>query len=352
MKGLISILSVCTATVILSGCVDSNAVSPLTSSSVVSKKIAQTKKLAALNKARSDYGAYKSKQIRKPTKRDSGLKEAMLFLHNANFRFLGDIGFYAPKLIVSAQPLSPTQPVVFDDPASFELTMLKGDVIFSAHALAALLNDFSFQSPDAPFRNISARTSEGLLTLKGELNRKGKWVSFLMQGPVTLKQQQRLMFKPNRIDIDGKSADALLKAANINLDEILTIKAQGLFLEKNTIHINPMEIFPPPGLNLQISAVQVTEKGLELTIKSPKAPDFVEPPEKQDSYIFIRGGDVKFLNVMAVSSQILVQSDNKTPIDFSLYKYRKQLAAGSFSFKRDGTLLVKLKNINELEDRK
>jgi hypothetical protein len=338
------------ALALLAGC-SSPPFTPQTPSRLVQEKLAAADAIKAAERTRSTYGKYQSPALRPISDRDSGRKEALMFLKNINFRFFGDIGFLAPELIVSAQPDDPMQPVVFDDPQSFSLHVLKGQVVVPPVALTALINKHSFNFPGAPLRNVRAATRPGVLVLAGEMNRRGKWVPFEMEGPVALENPTTLAYTPDKTLIDGQSATELLKAANVNLDELITIKAPGVVLIRSTIFMNAAEIFPPPRMVLAIQSLKATGRGLELEVggNNGDAPPFMEPPAKSESFIFIRGGDVKFLTVMQVSALMQIQATDKGKmLDFSLYNYRRQLAEGYFNFRPGGAAFVYLKNAAEM----
>lgn len=333
----------------LAACATPGDAPPPTPSRLVAEKRADVQRLDAVAGSRADFGSYRSPKLRAATERDSGRGETLMFLRDVNFRFFGDIGFYTPRLIVSARAKDRTKPVVFDDPQSFEFAVLRGGVTVPPTALGALINRHTFNFEGAPLRKVRAATREGALVLVGEMNRRGKWVPFEMEGPVTLANETTLAYTPNRTTIDGEPADALLAAANVELDELITLNAPGLRLTKSTVYLDATAIFPPPRMRLSIRSVAATPAGLELTVDSAQAPPFVEPPRKSASYILIRGGDVKFLTVMLVDALMQIEAKEQGgKLDFSLYHYRKQLAAGDFKFRPDGALFVRFKNAPEL----
>lgn len=340
--------SVCFA-IAVAGCASPGDLSPQTPSRLVTDKRAEAKRLHADQARRSTFQGYESPAVRKETERDSGRAETMMFMRNVYFRFFDDIGFFADPLTVSIRARDPSQPVVFDDPQSFELAVLRGKVTVPPSALASLINDHTFNFDGAPLRKVSVATRADVLSLKGELSRRGKWVPFEMGGPITRASATTLAFTPNRTLIDGQPADALLAAANVDLEELIALNAPGFRLVKNTVLLDATAIFPPPAMRISIKTVKVTAAGLELDIESDAAPPFIAPPTASESYILIRGGDVKFLNVLITNALMQLEAKDKAArLDFSLYDYRKQLAAGGFRFRADGALFVRLENATAL----
>jgi hypothetical protein len=318
---------------------------------IVDGKLAETRALEEQAASRSNYGAYASPQVRPGSDRDSGHNESLMFVNNVFLRTFGEIGYLAEKVVVAARPKDPAKPVIMDDPQSFDLVVLSGRVIVPPKALTELVGSHVFNFDGSPLRQVRVETKPDLLVMSGEMNRKGKWVSFLMEGKIVLVENSTLAFTPSRTEIDGKSANALIEAANLDLDEIISLKAPGVTLNKSTVYLNPGGMFPPPALTLSVKSAKVEERGLILEGTSKGAPAFPEPIVKSDSYVLIRGGDVKFLNMMPVNilMQIMAESGGSPRLDFSLYDYRTQLAAGHLKFRPDGGVLVFLRNYTELK---
>jgi hypothetical protein len=317
---------------------------------IVDAKLAAAKGLDAKARGRSTYGSYASPQVRPASERDSGHTETLMFLNNVYLRITGEIGFFAERAVAAARPLDAAQPVLIDDPQSFELVVLGGRVIVPPEALSALAATHVFNFEGSPLRQLRLETRPGVLVMSGQMNRRGKWVLFLMEGPVAISDSETLAFTPLKIEIDGKSANALLEAANVDLDELITLKAPGVTLNKSTVYLKPGPMFPPPALTMKLKSAKVEERGLVLEAASAVQPAFPEPLVPSGSYIVMRGGDVKFLNMMPVN--ILMQIMATEPaarLDFSLYDYRTQLAAGHLKFRPDGGVLVYLKNYTELK---
>jgi hypothetical protein len=292
--------------------------------------------------ARNTLGAYTIPQIRPKTARDSGREGMMLFIRNANFRFVRGVGFFGEDLAVAVNANDGVSPVIFDDPQAVNLRVLSGSLIVSAQALTDLLNTHVFNFAGAPVRNLRAATAANALTLSGEMNRRGKWAPFSMTGPVTMEGGSRIAFAPSEIAIDGRSATELLKAANVSLDELIRLEAPGVKLEGNVIRMDAAALFPPPRMAFELAAATVDARGLRLTMTAPIAPAWPKPPLARDSYALIQGGDVKFLTVMTVNTLMQIVAADGGALDFSLYDYRPQLAGGSFQFRMDGGLIVSL----------
>ncbi len=336
---------------VVSGCADTNSRGSYNAepSRLIADKRVKNAELFSMGKNIATHGRYVSEKNRPTTQRDSGRNEALLFAKNTIFRFTGGIGFYLPEFAASLIPNDPAMPVVFDDPQSFSIKVLSGDAVLSGSALTALLDDHTFNFNGATVRNLVVKTSANKLTLSGNMIRRGKWVPFMMVGNISLHDGHMLHYTPDTIGVDNQSATAVLKAANVELDELLKLKAPGVVLKNSTIYLDTLKLYPPPKLAFKIAKAKLENRGLVLTFASEHNPLFPEIDGKMDSGIILKGGDVKFLRAMPVNAQVkLLNMDADGDLDFCLYDYRDQLTAGYLNFLEDGSIIAHIKNYNRL----
>lgn len=275
---------------------------------------------------------------RKITLRDSGRTSSLMFIKNTNFRYLGDVGFYTPQLSLSLKANNPTMPVVFDDPTSFSLHIHQGEIILSSKALNALFNTHVFNFSGATIRNVKTTTQPGVLTLQGEMFR-GKWIPFTMKGKVTLKDGHLLYYTPSTVNVNGVDTTQVLAAANVKLNELLTIKAPGTELVGSTIILDANKLFPPPQLFMKITSVDIQSNGLVLKFNDGYAPKFPKSINSNTSFMAVRGGDVKFLRTMPLNASVQIDNiETGKTLDFCLYRYRDQLARGYLTLSKYGEI--------------
>ncbi len=277
--------------------------------------------------------------------RSSEKDGSTLYIKNTNFRVVDNIGFYIPDLVVRATPNDSNSPLVFDDPTSFSLTPLQGSVVLDSGKLEALLNKKVFAFKGATLRNIKVKTATHVLTLSGEMDRKGVWVPFVLKGDIKLQDGHILNFTPWQVITDGEDATKVLKAANVEIDELLTVDAQGAKLVGSTVVLDTLKLFPAPLLNLKIAKAAMEDRGLVLSFDNPGAETDSATLTDSNSYILIKGGDVKFMKAVPTNARVQVMStSNGADLDFCLYDYRDQLSAGYLKLKEDGAILAYLKN--------
>ncbi len=144
---------------------------------------------------------------------------------------------------------------------------------------------------------------------------------------------------------DGEDATKVLKAANVEIDELLTVDAQGAKLVGSTVVLDTLKLFPAPLLNLKIAKAAMEDRGLVLSFDNPGAETDSATLTDSNSYILIKGGDVKFMKAVPTNARVQVMStSNGADLDFCLYDYRDQLSAGYLKLKEDGAILAYLKN--------
>ena len=285
-----------------------------------------------------------SKALKVSNYRSSEVTGSVLYVKNTNFRVVDNIGFYIPELVVKATPNDSGTPVIFDDPTSFSLTPLKGSVVLDSGKLEALLNKKVFAFKGATLKNIKVKTAKNTLTLSGQLIRKGVWVPFVLKGDIKLQDGHILNYTPWQVITDGEDATKVLKAANVEIDELLTVDAPGAKLIGSTVVLDTLKLFPPPTLHLNIESAVMEDRGLVLSFDNGSSGETALLKDS-DSYILIKGGDVKFMKAIPTDASVQVMSNSAdAELDFHLYGYRDQLSAGHLKLKEDGGILAYLKN--------
>jgi len=286
-----------------------------------------------------------SESLKQDNYRRSATVGSTLYVKNTNFRFVDNIGFYITDLIVDLTPNNADQPGIFDDPTSFSLTPIKGTAILDSAKLETLLNKHVFAFKGATLRNIKVTTATNLLGLAGEMNRKGVWVPFAMKGDLALSEGHILTYAPWSVVVDKQDATKVLVAANVELDELLTVKTAGANLIGSEVILDTLKLFPPPKLHLNIATASLEGRGLVLTFDNEGAGTDSATLIPSDSYILIKGGDTKFMKAVSTNSQLQVMSGNEgSELDFCLYDYRDQLTAGHLELTEEGAILAYFKN--------
>ncbi|ANH31608.1 hypothetical protein A3768_0428 [Ralstonia solanacearum] len=222
--------------------------------------------------------------------------------------------------------------------------------------MAALFNTVVFaRGPgnDPPLRRFAFALDDSTLTMHAEMRRRGAWVSIELRGPVMLRDPQTLVFHPNDVKVRGQDAGPLLNAAHIELADLLPVSTPAVQLIGSEIVMHVPALFPPPAIQLKLTAIRVAHDGLAMQFGDGAPPlpplanaaDARHPaPGTRHPFILFRGGDVRFMRSMPMNTRIdIVVADPARPFAFNLYHYRREAAArGITRMDADGTLRVDL----------
>lgn len=313
----------------------------------------------ARTQARAPFqaGNLATREVRPATLRDSGQPDAISYLRHVDFRFDGGVGFQVDQLALRMVPRAPGDPVWLDDVSSYALQPVSGSVRVTAQSMAALFNTVVFargsggDSPQPPLRNFSFSLDDGTLDMRAEMHRRGAWVPIELRGPLVLRDPQTIVFRPNVVKVRGQDAGALMGAAHIELADLLPVSTPAVQLTGSEIVMQVPKLFPPPALDLKLSAIRVTRDGLRMQIGdgNPQMPPLANAADAQRPYILFRGGDIRFLRSMPMNARIdIVVADPAKPFVFNLYRYRDQLVAGSLRFSPDGSIRVLMPSFDTL----
>ncbi|MCO5400681.1 hypothetical protein [Ralstonia soli] len=322
---------------------------------IVAEKAQQLEDARAQARAPFQAGGLATREVRAATLRDSGQPDAISYLRHVDFRFDGGVGFVIDELALRMVPREAGDPVWLDDVSSYALQPVSGAVRVTAESMAALFNTVVFaRGPgnDPPLRNFSFSLDEGTLDMRAEMHRRGAWVPIELRGPLVLRDPQTIVFRPNVVKVRGQDAGALMGAAHIELADLLPVSTPAVQLAGSEIVMQVPKLFPPPALDLKLSAIRVTRDGLRMQIGDghPQMPPLANAADTQRPYILFRGGDIRFMRSMPMNARIdIVVADPAKPFVFNLYRYRDQLVAGSLRFSPDGSIRVLMPSFAALD---
>ncbi|MDO3528498.1 hypothetical protein ACNRBH_12160 [Ralstonia pseudosolanacearum] len=233
--------------------------------------------------------------------------------------------------------------------SSYALQPVSGTVRVTADHMAALFNTVVFaRGPgnDPPLRRFAFALDDSTLTMHAEMRRRGAWVSIELRGPVMLRDPQTLVFHPNDVKVRGQDAGPLLDAAHIELADLLPVSTPAVQLIGSEIIMHVPALFPPPAIQLKLTAIRVAHDGLAMQFGdgAPPLPPLANTADARRPFILFRGGDVRFMRSMPMNTRIdIVVADPARPFVFNLYHYRREAAArGITRMDADGTLRVDL----------
>ncbi|CAN0620154.1 conserved protein of unknown function [Burkholderia multivorans] len=277
--------------------------------------------------------------------RDSGQNGAMTFLRDVDFRIVGNLGFYVHQLSATLAPTQAGAPIVFDDPTSFGIDVHRGTVTLDSTKLTALFDTYIFGYRHAPLRKLVVTAGDGVIHLRGEMQRDG-WVPFSLSGTLAIRDGNQLVFHPSTVQVSGVDAQAVMRAANVRMSDLLKVDTPIAQLAGDDLVMSVDRLMPPPRLKITIAALRVTPAGLDLTLDDGSHAGFAMPPDAPQHAMYIRGGDVKFMRSMPMNADILIGPvEPRTagrPFVFDLYHYREQVSAGYFNFDENGAMAIRM----------
>lgn len=314
---------------------------------------------AELNSARAIWEAprvpagMQNGPLRATSLRDSGTQALSLRAHNVNFAVTGDIGFYVDELAASLEPVTPGEPVQFDDPRTFIIRVHHGEVVVPPKALTALFNQHILEYSPRPLDDMQVSTLDGALSAKGGLKLwswfPGFWLGAKMTGPITLSKANELIFTPEDVRLFNIPLGGLLRTLGIKLSWLLSLEREGVALVDSHLVLNHRKVFPPPALAGNIASVSMSTQGLHLSFADNKAAKFVAPPERSKSYLWVQSGDARLFDVIATNANVMIVDEKKDDVLlFDLYGYRKQVNAGKLYMDQTGTIIARIPSYNRL----
>ncbi len=113
-------------------------------------------------------------------------------------------------------------------------------------------------------RRFAFALDDSTLTMHAEMRRRGAWVSIELRGPVMLRDPQTLVFHPNDVKVRGQDAGPLLNAAHIELADLLPVSTPAVQLIGSEIVMHVPALFPPPAIQLKLTAIRVAHDGLAM----------------------------------------------------------------------------------------
>ncbi len=292
------------------------------------------------------------------TPRSSGVRAVALEANNVNF-YLGDgIGFYIEHLTAALVPKEADEPVNFDDPEQYDIHILNGEILLRPSHLDALFNRHILTYQPRSIIEVENRTREDTLEVSVDTR---AWTVLpplghlpaTLSGDIEVTDDNWLVYTPQSVTSLGLPLKPLLSTLNLSLGAVTPLERTGVKLEGNQLLMDPERIFPPPRFRIDnITEAALSEDGLRLSFSSDIEPEFTAPPVDRDSYIWLQSGDARFFGVVLVNAHLqLLNQSEESPLTFALYHYRAQAAAGTIKVQQDGSLIVRVPNDFERNDR-
>lgn len=278
-----------------------------------------------------------------------------MLLKNVKFRYTEDVFVNIHDLLGESEPNKPNKYVDMNDVTSFTIHVLSAQCSLVPEVMDNLFNNYVFNYEGSPLKDVKNSIIEtevngqkvAKLKVSGMM-KMGVWIPFEMISRCGLdKSTNSMTIETEKIKSMGfPYVKNLMDVSPIKLENLMSIKpGRGLFIKGNTLHVEAVNITPPPKMRGTILEAKLNAKNncVDLKIGDVNAPkveySLLVPDAKNYMYIF--KGDVIFGKNLSSDGRLqLIDTDPSDYLDYYLRKYLKQMEKGVIHMREDASLVV------------
>jgi hypothetical protein len=262
------------------------------------------------------------------SKNEASPPPVQIEMRNVHLRIDQSIILEIRRLRGEMVPTSASEPVSFDDKNSFVTRIASAEIAMSTHSLSDLLNRYVFAYPDAPLKNLVVTAEKGRIKQKGTMHR-GVDLPFEVNGHLDTTTDGQVRFHADKISSAHIPVKGLLHLFGEDLSKLVKLKEdRGITIEGDDILMDVDRLIPPPRIAGKVTNVRVEGDRIVQTFGSGPAKP-LSPPYKARNYIYHHGGVLRFGKLTMTDSDLeIVDQSSRTPFEFSLAEYNRQLVAG------------------------
>ena len=240
------------------------------------------------------------------------------------------------------------QAASFDDLNSFNTRIESGEIAISARGLSDLLNRYVFNYPGAPLKNLEVTIENGHIKQKGTMH-KGVDLPFEMEGTLSVTPDGNLQLHADKVRSAHLPFKGLMHLFGEDLSKLVNIKEDhGVTMSGDNIFLNPSLMIPPPRIQGKVTAVRIEGDRIVQTFGGREA-NTLTPPARVKNYIYQKGGTLRFGKLTMTDTDLeIVDQTTRTPFEFSLREYSRQLVAGYSKTTPGKGLIVFMPDLNAL----
>jgi len=272
-------------------------------------------------------------------------------MRNILYHFTDHVAVHIFSLQGKLVPAKQNGIPVFDDNRSFILAIRSAEIAISASALANVLNQHVFASPDAPIKNIALSIDGNMLKITGRLHSKGD-IPFEAEGTLSLTAQGEILIHTQKIKAAHLPVKGLMDLLGLEVSDLInTQKVRGVRAEKDDLVLSPEQILPPPQIQGRVTGVKL--KGDEIIQTFGGVTEEKGLQQQSGNYMAYRGAQLRFGKLtMSDTDMVLIDMDPQDPFDFYLDHYKEQLVAGYTKITPEFGLRVYMRDFDKLQNRK
>ncbi len=299
---------------------------------------------AGVNKLAGEQVAATGK--REGQQKEKATTEVQAQMRNVKYRFAEDAWAHIAWMDGSLSPTEGSEFPVLDEKKSFEIKVDAGKMSIRAEELGRVLNKYVFAGADAPMTGLSVTIENQRLKVKGRLRKGG--IPFEMTGNVTATADGKILLKSEEIKALHLPVKGLMNLFGVDLSDLIKSgKVPGVEAGEDSLVLDLAKILPPPHLRGKITAIHAKGDGLLVIFGEPGRK--AEKNMATGNYMAFRESRLRFGKLtMNDSDLVILDMENKDPLDFYLDHYREQLAAGYVKITPGFQLRVYMKDFGKL----
>jgi hypothetical protein len=250
-------------------------------------------------------------------------------MRNVNLRVAAGVLLQIRNVRGRLTPTTSEHPVTLDLRDSFVLDVDAGTMAMDTQSLGQLLNTYVFAYDGAPLKKLSLSTKGTRVIEKGTMH-KGVDLPFELEGNVSATPDGAIKLHVDKLRTEHIPFKGLLHLFGEDLSKLINInQARGVKLEGDDILMFPDRMLPPPHIHGRVTEVRVEGNNVVQVFRGDRESSPLRLPEAASNYIYHRGGVLRFGKLtMADADLEIIDANPKTPFDFSLMEYNRQLVAG------------------------
>lgn len=238
--------------------------------------------------------------------------------------------------------------VALDDVNSFTVRVNSAVIAIRLQTVADLLNNYVFAYPGAPLKNIRLTVKDGMIKQTGTMHKRVD-VPFEIEGPLDVTPDGEIRLHAKKIHSAHLPFKGLLHLFGEDLSKLINLKRdRGVRLEGDDILLSPGRLLPPPHIEGKLIAVRIEGDRIVQTFENGEARPLT-PPLRSRSYIYHRGGVLRFGKLTMQDADLEIVSSSGGPVlNFSLPDYNRQLVAGYSKTTKAHGLIVFIPDLRAL----
>ena len=272
-------------------------------------------------------------------------------MRNVFLRMDPELGVLVKNLEGQLVPKRSGDPVIFDDVRSFVTKVARAEIIIDDKNITHLKNNYTFNFPDSPIKEVNVEFLPGRLRMSGKL-KQVIWVPFSMEGQISPTPDGKLKLVPDEIRTAGIPVTSLLKFIGLTTSKLISVSAErGLSFSGNDVILDPELLFPPPKRQGRVVALGVSQGQMRIVFNSGnRVPQRQMPDPGAANFMHVYGGQLLVMNELHRGSEMqMVDMKPSNAFEFYMGQYREHLKAGYVKVANDkGSLITLMPDYKDL----